>query len=313
MMIRSTRNGRISSLGDLVPYGNAVYNTATGRYEIPGQPGSFLNVGELNAALYAGEIRALAAQQPTPTSVMIGPYAGYPVGMERTLPSGVKMPEATYQQAVREGRLPEMIQSYMSYGPGAQPAPGLPAPGQASGRTADTAVSYHPRVTLTNLSRPGQSLRVGDWLRVEILGGPPNQTVSMTEIHNGSTATTDLGKTSVSGAWSKDVLATANEIGHWVEHWRVGNTPVTPILTFDISAVIPQQPPQSRPPTPPTGGAAGAGAPAGGGGETAPSPDAGTFAERWTSGLLEYMTAAVKSVPWYVWAVAAGLLFFKRT
>jgi len=305
MMIRSGRHRTISSLGDLVPYGNAVYNTATGRYEIPGQPGSFTNVGELNAALYAAEIRTLAAQAPQPTSVMIGPYAGYPVGMERTLPSGVKIPEQTYQQALREGRLPEIIQSYMSYQPGAQPAPGQP-----SGKTAETLVTYSPRVKLANLSRPGQSLRVGDWLRVEVLDGPPNQTVTLTEIHNGSTKTTALGDTNASGAWSKNVLCTENEIGHWVEHWRVGNTPVTPSLTFDISAVIPQPPAQS---TPPTGGAAGAGAPAGGGGETAPSPDAGTFAERWTSGLVEYMTAAVKSVPWYVWAVAAGLLFFKRT
>lgn len=297
MMIRNGRNRTISSLGDLVPYGNAVYNTATGRYEIPGQPGSFTNVGELNAALYAGEIRALAAQQPTPTSVMIGPYAGYPVGMERTLPSGVKMPEATYQQALREGRLPEMIQSYMSYRPGVQPAPGLPAPGQP-------AVSYHPRVTLTNLSRPGQSLRVGDWLRVEILDGPPNQTVSMTEIHNGSTATTDLGKTNPSGAWSKDVLCTDNEIGHWVEHWRVGNTPVTPILTFDISAIIPQ--PAAKTPAP------NGGAPAGGGGKTeapAGQEEKGFQLQK----LIDQVTEAVKKLPWYVWAAAgAGLLFFKK-
>jgi hypothetical protein len=156
---------------------------------------------------------------------------------------------------------------------------------------------YTPKAALVNLSRPGQTPQVGDWLRVSITGGAPNQTVTATAIHDGSTSTTEMGRTDGSGAWSKDVQMTAAEVGHWVEHWRVGNTPATPSLTFDVAAA----------PTPAPGGATPApapGAPAGGGGQTEVPAGA--------AGFIDQVKQFAQSLPWYVWAGAAGALLLMR-
>jgi len=114
-------------LGTLIPFGaSTVYNDVTGRYEITGQSGSYGNLDELQQALYAREIALLASQTPTEHGTMLTPgYPGmvyYPEQRFYTLPGGQQIPEATYKQAVAEGKVEELIHYYTDYG--TQRAPG---------------------------------------------------------------------------------------------------------------------------------------------------------------------------------------------
>jgi hypothetical protein len=235
-----------------MPYGaGTVYNTATGRYEIVGQTGSYADVGSLELALHAAEVASLAAQSPQPTNVMIGPYASYPVPMVRTLPGGIQISEERYQQALREGTLPQVISDYQRM---AAFMPGTPQyTGQAltvtaaSGPSTPNAPSYQPRVTLTNATRPGQPPQVGDSIRVDIQGGPPNEVVTATATHNSSTSTSEMGRSNAAGAWSTTVRMTPAEVGSWVEHWRVGAWPVSPTLSFTVTAAPAPAPTQYAP------------------------------------------------------------------
>jgi hypothetical protein len=294
-----------AGLGELMPYGaGTVYNTATGRYEIVGQTGSYADVGSLELALHAAEVASLAAQSPQPTNVMIGPYASYPVPMVRTLPGGIQISEERYQQALREGTLPQVISDYQRM---AAFMPGTPQyTGQAltvtaaSGPSTPNAPSYQPRVTLTNTTRPGQPPQVGDSIRVDIQGGPPNEAVTVTVTHNGTTSTSEMGRTNAAGAWSTTVRMTAAEVGSWGEHWRVGAWPASPSLSFTVSAA----PSIPGTPTTPAEQAPAAGA-AGAGGSTGPA----------VSEIVASITETAAKIPAWGWALAAGaayLLFRNR-
>ena len=144
----------------------------------------------------------------------------------------------------------------------------LAGPVQVSVKNSPVPVAA--TVTLVNVSRPGQSLQVGDSWRLDITG-PPNAPVSITATKNGaSMGTTPMGSTDQSGKLSLNATADSSVVGDWREMVTVGASPA-PVLAFSVGAASsggagagngagtpgtgsPQAPPATPPATPPVAG-----------------------------------------------------------
>lgn len=92
-----------------------------------------------------------------------------------------------------------------------------------------------PTAQWTNITRPGNSPRVGDRVRVAV-HGPANQAVSVTASHNGSSSTSSAGQTNAQGDWSTEAVMSSEHIGSWSETWSVGGVQASPVLSFTVSA-----------------------------------------------------------------------------
>jgi len=147
------------------------------------------------------------------------------------------------------------------------------------------AAAYYPTVSVSNLTRPGQPFQVDDELLVQIGGGRPNAAVTATATHDGSTSTSSFGNTDSGGFFQVRKRMTNAEIGTWQQTWKVGTEEASPRLSFSVVA---------KPTTTTAGAAAGGGAAAG----------EGEKKETAAPALLDQ----IKAVPWWVWAVAAGLI-----
>jgi hypothetical protein len=140
----------ILGVGALVPFGaGTVYDDSVGCYKIAGQSDCYWNLDELQQALYAKEIALLASQTPTEHGTMLTPgYPGmvyYPEQRFYTLPGGQQIPEATYQQAVAEGKVEELIHYYTAYGTER-------APGSGTVFMAPPSVTAAPAATVLGAS-----------------------------------------------------------------------------------------------------------------------------------------------------------------
>lgn len=187
--------------------------------------------------------------------------------------------------------------------PAAKPAP----------TPAQITQLYYPRVSLSNLSRPGSSaFQVGDEWVLQIGAAPPNESVTAAAIHNGrSLGTSRHGSTNAAGFFSLAGRMSENEIGHWEERWSVRDYAASPALSFDVVASVGQQQADSRLSV--TGGGSSAAWRA-----TAPEQTPESTAGAPSSGLpaaADQVMGVVKSIPWYVWAAAAAaaLLLSRRS
>jgi hypothetical protein len=257
--------------------------------------------------MYAGEIAALIAQQPLSTSKVLTPGAAgmvyYPPEEFRRLPNGALVAESTYQEALRQGTLADLIHEYTAYGTAREPGEGLTLPGQPgwtgatpAGKTAQQAATasagvtrYYPRVSLSNLSRPGQPFQVGDELLLQIGGGQPNAPVNATATHNGSSSTSDFGRTDAGGFFQLPVQMSEAEIGAWQETWRVGPEEASPRLSFSVAAK-------------PSAAATGAG-----GGQAAAQQE-----QQEAASAAPAILDQIKALPWWVWAALGGGIFLLR-
>jgi hypothetical protein len=137
---------------------------------------------------------------------------------------------------------------------------GTATAGRAS--TAGQAAS----ATISNQSRPGNPLRVGDTFLVEVRGAP-GQTVSVHAIQNGR----DLGRSSYGSTDSSGYFRITGQLGpehagDWSEVWYVGDT-AAPGIRFNVGPAIG-----------PSGAAPEAGAHPPGAGEQPPLPFGGELA-----------------------------------
>lgn len=176
MMLPSGR-----ALGEMMPYGaGAAYDTSTGTYVDLATGKHYPEAGSLHEAMYAEQVRALAAQEPFATSTMLTPggpgMVYYPSPQFRALPSGVLIPEERYQQALREGNLEVAIAQYEAMA-AAQPfsfqrvEPGtmtlITQPNQAvlgPDRTLPTQPVIQPTITRLN-GEPAPGPGVMDWIQ----------------------------------------------------------------------------------------------------------------------------------------------------
>ena len=98
------------------------------------------------------------------------------------------------------------------------------------------AATYHPTVSLSNTSRPGQGFQVGDSFLLTITGGPPNSPVTVTALQNGAGGvSTAMGSTDANGNYSTNGTMAPAQIGAWMETWAVAGSPLNP-LAFSVVA-----------------------------------------------------------------------------
>jgi hypothetical protein len=143
---------------------------------------------------------------------------------------------------------------------------------------------------ISNTSRPGQPLQVGDSWKL-VVTGTANQPVSGTASQDGqSLGTTPYGSTDANGQLILTGSMDASTVGNWSELWTVG-TVSAPVLTFSVSAAPGQ-------PAAPSGG--------GGGTNTTGAPSTGGIADFFT----QSVTIGGMSFPvWGIAAAAVGGLF----
>jgi hypothetical protein len=144
---------------------------------------------------------------------------------------------------------------------------------------------------ISNTSRPGQTLQVGDSWKL-VITGTANQPVSGTASQDGqSLGTTPYGSTDANGQLVLTGSMDASTVGNWSELWTVG-TVSAPVLTFSVSPA----PGQS---SAPSGGS-------GGGASTPAAPSTGGIADFFT----QSVTIGGMSIPvWGIAAASVGALF----
>jgi hypothetical protein len=115
-------------------------------------------------------------------------------------------------------------------GPGGSliPDTGYPATGAPS-----STGNYNPTVSFQG-SRAGLTFQPGDTWQITITGGAPNTLVSVTGVHNGATATNQMGTTDQNGNFSLSGTFDTSVIGNWSETWYVGTQTAG---TFQFSVV----------------------------------------------------------------------------
>ncbi len=105
---------------------------------------------------------------------------------------------------------------------------------------------------LTNLTRAGADLFVGDQWLLQV-AGPPNKDVSVAARQNsGAWSVSTYGKTNASGLFELRGSMTGEHIGHWDEFWKVNGTEA-PLLAFDVKLAPAPTPPPAPKPTPQPG------------------------------------------------------------
>jgi hypothetical protein len=108
----------------------------------------------------------------------------------------------------------------------------------------DGPVNKPLSVQIQNVSRPGQSLQVGDDWRITVTG-PSYTPVTVTAVQNGTNlGTSSVGSTDGTGTFTLNGTASAGTVGSWSESWAVGGQQT--LLSFVVAAV-----PQNL--APPTG------------------------------------------------------------
>jgi hypothetical protein len=98
-------------------------------------------------------------------------------------------------------------------------------------------VAPGPSITLTNLTRPGDTnFLVNDHVSLNVTGGLPNASVTVTWTQNGANSgpavfgTTDsLGNYVIA-----DVQETDMHVGAWTQTWSVAGKQAVPVLSFDV-------------------------------------------------------------------------------
>lgn len=170
-----------------------------------------------------------------------------------------------------------------------QPNPALPyvaaqataTPAASSGSAPATPATYHPTIMFANLTSGDASrFAVGDRWKITISGAQPGAAIRVTGGKGGAMDVTPFGQADSQGNWSLAGQMTANEIGDWYEKWTAGDT-VAGELRFTVA-----------PPPRQTGTETGS--------QTSNQTTAGSSSS--DSSLIE----RTKSLPWYVWAIAAG-------
>lgn len=187
----------------------------------------------------------------------------------------------------------------------AQQAPAAAPAATATPSQPQITATYYPRVSLTNLTNPGaRSFRVRDEWVLQIAGAAPNRPVTVIASHNSrNLGTSSMGSTDAAGFVRLGGRMSENEIGHWEQHWKVGDQAASPALSFDVTV-----------------DAVGAQAASGGGGAGTSLTWRATGAEvTQEQGAANGQQAAAdviefaRSVPWYLWAAAAaGVLLLRR-
>jgi hypothetical protein len=158
-----------------------------------------------------------------------------------------------------------------------------------AGAAAPPVTTYYPRVSVSNLSRPGQDFQPGDEWLVSIGGARPNASVSCTARRNGTTSTSEYGRTDAGGFFQLRGSMSQTEIGSWEETWRAGPEEASPRVTFKVVA----KPGAAAPPP----------------GEEKKKEEAPQEQPPPTSALLDQL----KAVPWWVWAAAGGGILLARS
>lgn len=111
-------------------------------------------------------------------------------------------------------------------------------PGQPSSYSTPTppASSATGFIQITNTSRPGQPLQVGDNWQVNITGATPNSPVTVSGTQNGASSgpAAAEGTTDSNGNFSTSGTMTASTVGNWAEQWSVAGKILN--LSFSVSA-----------------------------------------------------------------------------
>jgi hypothetical protein len=78
---------------------------------------------------------------------------------------------------------------------------------------------------LSNLTRPGETLAVGDYSLLQVSGDPNSDVWVDVTFPSGATAHTKFGKTDAAGNFASQQPYTAEHVGLWRMVWSVGEQP----------------------------------------------------------------------------------------
>ena len=91
--------------------------------------------------------------------------------------------------------------------------------------------------SLMNLTRPGDSLRVGDRSLLLIAGDPNSDVYVDVTFPTGATTHSKFGTTNASGEFTSQQDYTAEHLGHWSMTWSV-NGQLAPTMEIDILPAV---------------------------------------------------------------------------
>lgn len=170
-------------------------------------------------------------------------------------------------------------------------------PGSTSNAPA-TGAPMAATVQLTNVSRPGSPLQVGDKWALKITGAP-NGAVVGTATHNGiSAGSTNFGNTDSTGQQTLTGQMTADTIGTWVESWTVAGGPAAS-LQFTVVAA-----PAAPAPAPSPGNTTG------GGGSTPTDTTTGTLPPATSTTVAGFSLSNIPGWALAAAGIAAAFLIF---
>ena len=206
------RRGRLHGMGVLGDYATVEPEIASA---IGLQTCNQSDPGAQNACSQSNQ--SLLDQYYSGTGVGVDPSTGVPYMQEiqgenpqQSSESGAEIAAAVEANPTQYGYTPATAQTLaQTYG--------LPTTGGSK------APSANATVTLSNLSRPGQSFQSGDSFRLSISGAAPNSPVSASSTQNGvSQGTNSFGSTDGSGNFSTTGTFYPTNVGTWQETWTVG-------------------------------------------------------------------------------------------
>jgi hypothetical protein len=186
------------------------------------------------------------------------------------------------------------------------PASGTPTSGAnppPASVTNPTGAAYRPTVALENLTSGNSSVIIAgrDHWRISISGARPNAPVTVSARRgNDAASSSPMGSTDAAGNWKLEGTSTDGDAGSWSQVWTAGSDAAgTVSLTIRTAAAGTTSSPASSSSSS-SSSSSGTGTPQGTGGTASETPAGFNF------------SAAAASVPWYVWAIGAGVLFMGR-
>ena len=170
---------------------------------------------------------------------------------------------------------------------------------QSSSGSASFGIPANGGKMIFTTSRGGtNALQVGDTWQVQITGASPNSPVTVSgSMPGGTFSGPSMGSTDNSGNFSKSGTFDTSTVGSWQETWAVGGAQ-SGTISFTVAAA-----------TTPAGQSiiSSSGAASGGGTATGGSTSAGATSSTSSTTIAGF---DLSSIPWWGWAIGAGVAIF---
>jgi hypothetical protein len=110
-----------------------------------------------------------------------------------------------------------------------------------------TGLGLATTAVVSNITRPGETLAVGDRSLLQISGDPNSDVWVNVIFPSGETGHTKFGRTDASGNFSSQQPYSASDVGHWHMVWSVGEQPAeamdVEVLAESETTIVGETPP----------------------------------------------------------------------